>query len=53
MRALALAKDRHCVRALLTQYGVADLFPESAVLDKETSESTRGHVLRIAERRGV
>jgi phosphoglycolate phosphatase-like HAD superfamily hydrolase len=51
--AIATAKDRHSVRALLTQYGVADLFPESAVLDKETSESKRGHVLRIAERTGV
>jgi phosphoglycolate phosphatase-like HAD superfamily hydrolase len=51
--AIATAKDRHSVRALLTQYGVAELFPESCVLDKETSESKRVHVRRIAERVGV
>jgi phosphoglycolate phosphatase-like HAD superfamily hydrolase len=51
--AIATAKDRRSVRALLTQYGVADLFPEGAVLDKETSDSKRAHVLRIAERAGV
>jgi phosphoglycolate phosphatase-like HAD superfamily hydrolase len=51
--AIATAKDRHSVRALLTRYGIADLFPEGAVLDKETSDSKRVHVQRIAERAGV
>lgn len=51
--AIATAKDRHSVRALLERYGVADLFPEGAVLDKETSDSKRVHVQRIAERAGV
>ena len=51
--AIATAKDRHSVRALLTQYGVAELFPEGAVLDKQTSDSKRVHVSRIAERAGV
>jgi phosphoglycolate phosphatase-like HAD superfamily hydrolase len=51
--AIATAKDRHSVRALLTQYGVADLFPDGSVLDKETSDSKRVHVTRIAERAGV
>ncbi len=51
--AIATAKDRHSVRALLTQYGVADLFPESAVLDNETSETKREHVRCIAERAAV
>jgi phosphoglycolate phosphatase-like HAD superfamily hydrolase len=51
--AIATAKDRHSVRALLTRYGVADLFPERAVLDKETSETKREHVRRIAAREGA
>ncbi len=51
--AIATAKDRHSVRALLTHYGVADLFPEGVVLDKETSDSKREHVRRIAELAGA
>jgi phosphoglycolate phosphatase-like HAD superfamily hydrolase len=51
--AIATAKDRRSVRALLTHYGVADLFPEGAVLDKETSASKREHVRLIAERAGT
>ncbi len=51
--AIATAKDRRSVRALLTQYGVADLFPEHAVLDKETSASKREHVRLIAGRVGA
>jgi phosphoglycolate phosphatase-like HAD superfamily hydrolase len=48
--AIATAKDRRSVRALLERYGVADLFPEDAVLDKDTSVSKREHVRLIAER---
>jgi len=51
--AIATAKDRRSVRALLTHYGVAALFPEDAVLDKETSASKREHVRLIAERAGT
>jgi phosphoglycolate phosphatase-like HAD superfamily hydrolase len=50
---IATAKDRHSVRALLEHYGIADLFPEGAVLDKETSVSKREHVRCVAERAGV
>ncbi len=51
--AIATAKDRRSVRALLVEYGVADLFPEHAVLDKETSASKREHVRLVAERVGT
>jgi phosphoglycolate phosphatase-like HAD superfamily hydrolase len=51
--AIATAKDRRSVRELLTHYGVADLFAERFVLDKETSASKREHVRLIAERVGV
>lgn len=51
--AIATAKDRRSVCALLTHYGVADLFPEAAVLDKETGTSKREHVRLIAERAGA
>jgi phosphoglycolate phosphatase-like HAD superfamily hydrolase len=51
--AIATAKDRRSVRALLAHYGVADLVPEQFVLDKETSASKREHVRLIAERAGV
>jgi phosphoglycolate phosphatase-like HAD superfamily hydrolase len=48
--AIATAKDRRSVRELLTHYGIADLFPEQLVLDKETAVSKRAHVALIAER---
>jgi phosphoglycolate phosphatase-like HAD superfamily hydrolase len=51
--AIATAKDRHSVRALLTHYGVADLFPEGVVLDKQTGDSKREHVRRIADLAGA
>jgi phosphoglycolate phosphatase-like HAD superfamily hydrolase len=50
---IATAKDRRSVRALLQHYGIADLFPEGVVLDKETSASKREHVRRVAEGAGV
>jgi len=49
---IATAKDRRSVRELLTHYGIADLFPEHAVLDKETAVAKREHVRLIAERAG-
>ena len=46
---IATAKDRGSVHALLASYGIADLFAEGAVLDKETGVSKREHLLAIAE----
>jgi phosphoglycolate phosphatase-like HAD superfamily hydrolase len=51
--AIATAKDRRSVRALLAHYGIADLFPEDAVLDKDVDVSKREHVRRVAERAGA
>lgn len=51
--AIATAKDRHSVRRLLEGYGVADLFPEGSVLDKETGVSKRTHVERLAADRDL
>jgi len=41
--AIATAKDRRSVGKLLEAYGIADLFPEGRVLDKETGVSKRAH----------
>jgi len=51
--AIATAKDRRSVRELLARYGIADLFPEQAVLDKETAVSKREHISQIAGRTGA
>lgn len=48
--AIATAKDRRAVRQLLHTYGIADLFPENCVLDKESGASKRAHIAQIAER---
>lgn len=45
--AIATAKDRRSVRALLTDYGVADLFPEELVLDKEAGVDKDAHLRRV------
>jgi len=50
---IATAKDRRSVRELLGHYRIADLFPEHAVLDKETAVAKREHVRLIADRAGV
>jgi len=41
--AIATSKDRRSVGRLLEAYGIADLFPEGRVLDKETGVSKRAH----------
>ena len=41
--AIATSKDRRSVGKLLEAYGIADLFPEGRVLDKETGVSKRAH----------
>jgi len=51
--AIATAKDRASVRRLLTAYGVADLFPEGTVLDKEAGVKKHMHVERLAADHGV
>ena len=50
--AVATAKDRHSVRALLARYGAGDLFPDERVHDKETGVSKRAHVAAIARQVG-
>ena len=46
--AIATSKDRRSVRKLLDAYGIADLFPEKLVLDKETGASKRAHLQKLA-----
>lgn len=48
--AIATAKDRVSVRALLTDWGVASLFPDALVLDKEAGRSKREHLRVLQER---
>jgi len=42
--AIATAKDSRSVRALLSLYGIAGLFPADRVLDKETGRSKTTHL---------
>jgi phosphoglycolate phosphatase-like HAD superfamily hydrolase len=51
--AVATAKDGASVRALLRDYGVADLFPEECVLDKETGVHKTTHLEELQHRLGV
>jgi phosphoglycolate phosphatase-like HAD superfamily hydrolase len=48
--AIATSKDRTSVRRLLEAYAVDDLFPEAAVLDKETGSSKAAHLTRLRAR---
>jgi phosphoglycolate phosphatase-like HAD superfamily hydrolase len=50
---IATAKDRGSVRKLLASYGIADLFPDGFVLDKEAGEKKRDHVTKLAEQAGI
>jgi phosphoglycolate phosphatase-like HAD superfamily hydrolase len=51
--AIATAKDRASVRQLLTAYGIAELFPDGFVLDKEAGVKKHMHIERLAERTGA
>ena len=51
--AIATAKDRGTVRVLLGEYGLAGLFPEGRVLDKETGVSKAAHMEALARELGV
>ena len=48
--ALATAKDRRSVTALLEAYEIADLFPSELVLDKETGANKCAHLEALSER---
>ena len=51
--AIATSKDRRSVGKLLEAYGIADLFPEGRVLDKETGVSKRAHLEHLHQVFGV
>ncbi len=51
--AIATAKDRRSVMALLDRYAVRDLFPDARVLDKETGVSKVEHHRWLHETTGV
>ena len=51
--AIATAKDRASVRRLLAAYGIAELFPDGFVLDKEAGVKKHTHIEQLAERTGV
>lgn len=45
--AIATAKDRASVQALLARYGIGDVFPEGAIADKDTGASKVTHLERL------
>jgi phosphoglycolate phosphatase-like HAD superfamily hydrolase len=51
--AIASAKDHRSVRALLADYGIADLFPAGRVLDKEAGVAKTAHLRALHERLDV
>jgi phosphoglycolate phosphatase-like HAD superfamily hydrolase len=51
--AIATSKDRASVQRLLEAYGVADLFPEARVLDKEAGADKRAHLTRLHRALGL
>jgi len=51
--AIATAKDRGSVRALLRAYGLDDLFDARRLLDKETGVSKTAHLERLHAEQGV
>lgn len=51
--AIATAKDHRSVLALLRAWGLADLFAEEHVLDKETGVSKAAHFEHLHERLGL
>ncbi len=51
--ALATAKDRQSVRALLAAWGAAELFPDELVFDKESGVSKVAHLELARERLGL
>ena len=51
--AIATSKDRASVRRLLEAYGIADLFGEDRVLDKETGVTKEAHLAHLQRALGV
>lgn len=51
--AIATAKDRRTVRVLLGEYGLAGLFPEGRVHDKETGVSKAAHLETLSRDLGI
>jgi phosphoglycolate phosphatase-like HAD superfamily hydrolase len=51
--AVATAKDRPSVLELLGRYGIAELFSDEFILDKETGVSKRAHLEALAQRSGL
>lgn len=51
--AIATAKDRRSVRVLLREYGVADLFADDLVLDKEAGVTKVAHHEHLARHCGL
>ena len=51
--AVATSKDRRSVGILLQAYGVAHLFPDGHVLDKETGANKAAHLEHLHERLGI
>ena len=50
--AIATAKDHRSVRKLLSSSGMADVFPDEFVLDKETGADKRSHLELLRRRTG-
>lgn len=53
MLTLATAKDRRSVDLLLEAYGMADLFPDERIADKEMGVSKRAHLRALRDRLDV
>jgi len=51
--AIATAKDRRSVNIQLEKYGLKKCFAPENILDKDTSESKRGHLARFHESHGI
>ena len=50
---VATAKDRVSIELLLDAYGIAELFPDELVVDKEAGRSKRAHLELLGRRLGV
>jgi phosphoglycolate phosphatase-like HAD superfamily hydrolase len=51
--ALATAKDRRTVSILLDEYGIANLFSDERILDKEAGRGKSAHLTALSQRLGV
>jgi phosphoglycolate phosphatase-like HAD superfamily hydrolase len=51
--AIATAKDRATVRLLLEGHGLADLFPDERLMDKETGRSKAAHLQHLQAGLGI